>query len=223
MSRAVAAALVLAASFAGCGERAAAVPKAGELNPLVLELARAYPTDGTHGYWWPKGDAWRGTTQTLTYAGEVLCQGDAQGRCYCSGLTFEVFLAAWLRWARAHGQPERVADLDLVGMKRFQDQWYGASGDRKTLRTALVENGLGRDVPHAEAKPGDFVQLWRHDGSGHCAVFLAWERDAAGAVTGLHYWSTQKSTNGIGERTELFGTDGRTVLRAETWIVRPGR
>jgi hypothetical protein len=218
--------LAIALGFAGCGERdaatAASVPKAGELNSFVLERVRAYPTDGTHGYWWPKGDPWRGTTKTLTYAGEVLCEGDAQGRCYCSGLTFEVFLDAWFAWARAHGLPERIADLDLAGMKRFQDQWYGTSGDRKTLRTALVENGLGQDVQHADAEPGDFVQFWRHDRSGHCAVFLAWERDAAGAVTGLHYWSAQKSTSGIGERAESFGPDGRRVLRDETWIVRPG-
>src|SRR5262245_11386836 len=92
------------------------VPARGALNPLVLEVARAYPTDGTHAYWWPRGDPWRGTTRTLTYGGEVLCEGDPQGRCYCSGLTFEVFLEAWLRWARANGRPERVKDLDLAGM-----------------------------------------------------------------------------------------------------------
>ena len=67
------------------------------------------------------------------------------------------------------------------------------------------------------------MQFWRHNGSGHCAVFLRWERDAAGAISGLHYWSTQKSTNGIGERTESFGSDGHSVIRAETYVVRPGR
>ena len=199
------------------------VPKRGELNRLVLKAARAYPTDGTHAYWWPRGDPWRGTTRTLTYADEVLCTGDPQGRCYCSGLTFEVFLDVWLGAARRSGYPERVKDFDLAAMRRFQDQWYGASGDRKTLRTALVENGLGTDVTHQQAEAGDFVQLWRHDGSGHCAVFLAWERDDVGAIAGLRYWSTQKSTNGIGERSESFGSDGRAVIRAETYLVRLGR
>lgn len=230
MRRFLAASGLLVALLAACraevGQpraRAGAMPARGALNAFVLEAARAYPTDGRHGYWWPKGDPWRGTTKTLLYAGEPLCEGDAEGRCYCSGLTFEVFLAAWFRWAREHRHPERVADFDLAGMRRFQDQWYGNDGDRRTLRTALVANGLGVDVAHADAEPGDFVQLWRHDGSGHCAVFLRWERDAAGGITGIRYWSTQKSTNGIGERSEAFGTDGRAVKRDETWIVRVGQ
>ena len=84
------------------------MPALGELNPLVLEAARAYPTDGTHAYWWPKGDPWRGTTRTLTYGGESPVRRRRAGRCYCSGLTFEVFLEAWLRWTRANGVPERV-------------------------------------------------------------------------------------------------------------------
>jgi hypothetical protein len=204
-------------------DASAPVPARGALNPFVLAALRAYPADGTHGYWWPKEGPWRGTTKTLAYEDATLCEGDARGRCHCSGLTFEVFLVAWFGWARAHGHPERVADLDLAGMRRFQDRWYGTDGDRRTLRTALVEGGLGAEVPHAEAEPGDFVQLWRHDGSGHSAVFLRWERDAAGAVTGLRYWSTQASTNGIGERSESFGDAGRSVDRAQTWVVRVGR
>lgn len=217
-------------ALSGCGRPDAPpegrpdVPASGALNAVVLDALRAYPTDGTHRFHWPKGDPWRGTTRTLTYAGEVLCAGDPEGRCYCSGLTFEVFLEAWLTWARSHGLPERVAGLDLAGLKAFQSRWYGTDGDRQTLRTALKTSGLGHDVKDWEtARPGDFVQLWRHDGSGHCAVFLAWERDAHSAISGLSYWSTQKATNGIGERTERFGDVGRAVKRDETYVVRVGR
>ncbi len=221
--------LALASAAAGCGgpraqEAGDDLPRSGTLNARVLEVLAEYPTDGRHRYHWPRGDPWRGTTRTLTYAGEVLCAGDPEGRCYCSGLTFEVFLEAWLRWARAAGRPERVAGLSLAGLRAFQSRWYGDDGDRRTLRTALVEAGLGHDVtPWSAAEPGDFVQLWRHDGSGHCAVFLAWERDAAGGLTGLRYWSTQKSTDGIGSRTERFGPDGRSVKRDELHLVRVGR
>ncbi|MFM8979922.1 MAG: hypothetical protein ACKOSS_05610, partial [Planctomycetia bacterium] len=42
---------------------------------------------------------------------------------------------------------------------------------------------------------------WR----GGAAIFLAWERAADGSRAGLRYWSTQRSTDGIGERVERFG------------------
>lgn len=216
--------LLLCACGAGPNERGVVVPALGELNPFVLEALRAYPTDGRHAYWWPRGDPWRGTTRTLTYEGETLCAGDPEGRCYCSGLTFEVFLDAWMAWARARGRPPRVGNLDLAGLARFQDQWYGASGDRKTLRTALLEHGLGVEIADLEAaRPGDFVQLWRHDGSGHSAVFLAWLRDATGAISGLTYWSTQASTRGIGQRSESLGAEGHALKRDELYVVRAGR
>lgn len=214
---------------AACGSRApepslsADVPRAGELNPHVLAVLASYPADGTHGYHWPKQGPWRGITRTLTYAGEVLFEGDPQGRCHCSGLTFEVFLTAWMRWARENHRPERLAGRSGAEVRAFQQRWFGEGGDRQTLRTALVEGRLGRDVPLESAQPGDFVQLWRHSGSGHSAVLLAVERDAAGAPAALRYWSTQSSTNGIGERTERFGPAPSDVDRAQTWVVRAGR
>ena len=69
--------------------------------------------------------------------------------------------------------------------------------------------------------PGDFVQLWRHDGSGHSVIFLDWVRDGE-ALVGLRYWSTQTTTNGIGEAVERFGTEGRAIDRAAFHLCRPG-
>ncbi|MFM8980163.1 MAG: hypothetical protein ACKOSS_06850, partial [Planctomycetia bacterium] len=204
-------ACLLLLALAGC--RAPRVGPAPDeaLNPWVLAVLRSYPTDGTHRYHWPKDEPgrpapWRGNARTLYLEGEVLSAGDPEGRCHCSGLTFEVFVQAWQAREREAGRPARVGRLDLAGLRHLQQQWFGSPEDLSTLRTALVENGLGVEVHDLEqARPGDFVQLWRHGGSGHAAIFLAWERAADGSRAGLRYWSTQRSTDGIGERVERFG------------------
>jgi hypothetical protein len=231
-TRARRATFAFALLLGACGARATRPPPTASndsaFNDHVLAVLRSYPTDGTHGYHWPKDEpgapqAWRGNARTLTYAGEVLGAGDPQGRCHCSGLTFEVFLQAWMAHARASGRPERIRDLDLAGVRRLQSQWFGSPADKTTLRTALVENGLGVQLTDLEeARPGDFVQLWRHDGSGHAAIFLAWDRAPGGAITGIHYWSTQASTQGIGERSERFGEGPRDVRRDMLYICRAG-
>ena len=200
------------------------VPAEKTFRTHLLAVIETYPTDGTHGYYWPRPDrgGWLGNTRRLEYAGTVLSEGDAKGRCHCCGLTFEVFFRAWARWCEAEGKPFRIRDLDVAGVRRLQRQWFGVSGDRKTLLTAITKNGLGRRITDWEdAREGDFVQLWRHSGSGHSCVFRAWVHDE-GKIVGLRYWSTQKSTNGIGERVERFGEDGSAMKRDETYVVRVG-
>src|SRR5262249_6260635 len=66
------------------------VPVPGELNPAILRVFESYPQDGSHGYWWPKGSAWEGTTRDLFYLGRKIATGDPQKRSYCCGFTFEV-------------------------------------------------------------------------------------------------------------------------------------
>jgi hypothetical protein len=215
----------LALLLAACAD----TPAPGPTLPTETEFARhllaviaTYPTDGTHRYWWPKEGAWRGNARTLRYDGAVLAEGDAEGRCHCCGLTFEVFLQAWQRWAKEAGRPERVLDLDVEGVRRLQTQWFGSPEDRSCLHTAIVANGLGRRIDRVEdARPGDFVQLWRTNGTGHSAVFLEAVRED-GRIVGLRYWSTQGSTNGVARHVERFEDAGGTVTRDELWICRVG-
>lgn len=199
-------------------------PLPGALRPFVLEVIAGYPTDGTHRYHWPRSGGWKGNTKDLRYAGSLLCAGDPKGRAYCCGLTFEVFFEAWRLWCAHRGRPFRIARMDRAAVRRLQGQWFGSAADRSCLRTALVEGGLGTRLDEArwhEARPGDFLQLWRNSGSGHSVVFLAWVRKG-GRIVGIRYWSTQKSTRGIGEREERFGSGRQALKRDEFYLCRVG-
>ena len=198
------------------------LPKLGELNAHVLDVIKTYPTDGTHDYYWPKEGQWSGNARTLYYDGKVLLQGDPKGRCYCCGLTFEVFLQAFEAWCKKVKRPYKIKDYTAKDVLKLKRDWFGSNGDRSTIHGAVTSRGLGKRITKwADAKPGDFVQLWRHNGSGHSVVFKAWKKKGK-HIVGMTYWSTQGSTDGIGERTEMFGTKGAAMKKTELYIVRIG-
>ncbi len=183
-------------------------------NAVVLDVLRSYPTDGTYGYFWPKEGPWDGTTEAIEVDGVPLTQGDPQKRSYCCGLTYEVFLKA----RRTLGEPAAPASL-----KELKLRWYGNSKEaperRRLVAFAIESLGFGTRLDALDdARPGDFVQFWRHTGSGHSAIFLGWVREE-GRIVGITYWSSQKSTNGIGTATErIGGKDG--VKREEIYLAR---
>ena len=218
--------LVFALSACGCYEAAKKpppeLPALGDLNGHVVAVLMTYPTDCTHKYFWPKTGTWSGNVRTLRYDGEVLFEGDPQGRCYCCGLTFEVFLQAFERLCKEVERPYKIKDFDAAKARRLKSQWFGSAEDRSALRTAIVENGLGIEVKDWEtAREGDFVQLWRRSGTGHSVIFKSWKRSGK-EIVGLVYWSTQASTDGIGENTELFGDADSSVKRDEFFLCRIG-
>lgn len=177
----------------------------------VVEVARSFPDGG--GYHWKSGST--GVTEPVNFRGECLLEA-TEGGGFCCGYTFAVAV----RVAEERGLLEGKSVEDL---KRFLKDWYGAPGGDKTLVVLAVENlGIGRAVPLEEARAGDFVQLWRGGGSGHSVIFLNWiEED--GRRLGFRYRSSQKKTDGIGDRTEYFtdaaGMNGR-VLRDQTYACR---
>ncbi len=198
------------------------IPRSGPFDDLVIACANRFPTDGTHGYFWPKGGAWRGCTKNLIYAGATVCEGDPQRRAYCCGLTFEVFLDAWQLWCRRVARPYRIRDWDVSKVRQLQSDWFGSADDRTCVRTAIVKNGLGTEIKDWNAaRPGDFIQFWRNGGSGHSVIFREWKK-AGDRITGLVYWSTQKSTKGIGTNTEMFGTGSHDLKRDEFYLCRVG-
>jgi cell wall-associated NlpC family hydrolase len=176
----------------------------------VLQIARSF-SDGGQYKW--KGS---GTPEAIVFKEETILSASAEGT-YCSGFTFAVVM-------RAAARRGLLEDKTVDQIRRFQKQWYGATKESAEVQAAFaMENlGIGRTVSHEEARPGDFLQFWREDKSGHSVVFLAWiEED--GRKAGFRYRSTQKSTDGIGDRTEYFSDspDGRgRVARDRTYFAR---
>lgn len=167
-----------------------------ELNETVLKLIGEYPTDGTHQYHWVAG--FDGVTRDLEYQGNVIAKSEDQQRTYCCGLTFEVYFRACLEAGVNLGS--------LADVKRLKNEWFIARTKypanqiwkHKGPADALVPQGLGIEVQLEQARPGDFLQLWRKNGSGHSVIFME------SVENGFQYWSTQPVTDGIGKRVELF-------------------
>lgn len=180
-----------------------------DLNADVLDLIKTYPTDGTHMYDWPKAGPFDGVTVDLFYGKDRIAKSRPDGCTYCCGITFEV----WFRAAMKH-------KINLVSTKnvgRIKLDWFVATGKRGGPATALIPRHLGIKIGSLdEAKPGDFIQLWRQSGSGHSVVYVAHNQHD------LTYWSTQKSSNGIGQHTEHFATSPSPVKNpvTELYITR---
>ncbi|TWT99667.1 hypothetical protein Pla108_06100 [Botrimarina colliarenosi] len=196
--------LLLVAAEITCGAGTAAAAD-------VIEIARSFPDGG--GYDWTAGAT--GVKEPVVFKDACLLEANPDGS-FCCGYTFAVAM----RTAEERGL---LADKSVEDARQFLKDWYGAPGGDKTLVVLAVENlGIGRAVPFEEAQPGDFVQLWREGGSGHSVIFLHWVEEE-GERVGFRYRSSQKLTDGIGDRTEYFagaaGHDGR-VLRDGTYACR---
>lgn len=186
-------------------------------NDYVLEQINTYPTDGSYTYEWSN---YPGVTQDLYYQDMLLVKGDPRHRSYCSGITFEVFFLAYLNYTKEYKLPSTIGNLTFAQMEFFRRAWYGTSGDRKTIKTALEAWKLGYELSDWEkVLPGDFVQIWRHSGSGHTVIFLEWIRNTFNEIVGIKYWSSN-SGKGPSEAIEYFGSSGRAIIKDQTYCLR---
>ena len=86
---------------------------------------------------------------------------------------------------------------------------------------ALEAYGLGDKIADMKnVQKGDFVQIWRTSGSGHSVIFINWTTNAVGDTTGMRYWSTQTSTNGVNYNTEYFSGLGGNIDKTHTYYSR---
>lgn len=198
------------------------LPDPDAFAECVLKVAASYPTDGTNTYYWPKQGEWKGVTRDVFYNGQLVAKGDAQGRCHCSGVTWEVFMRAIDEYNRGR-EVKALNTWTLDEVNKFQFLWFGSDGNKRCIHNAVLTFGIGEEIKDpADARPGDFVQFWRGNGSGHSCIFHDWVRDETGKITHLKYWSAQKKTNGISFNTETVG-DERGIILDQVYIVRVGK
>jgi hypothetical protein len=158
----------------------------------ILEVARDYKDGG--GY----DSSWKGTgvPEEVRFKNErILAKGKGT---YCCGFTFAVAMDV----ARERGL---LADKRPEEIRAFQKQWYGATEESREIQCAMAVQklGIGKRIEPNDARPGDFLQFWRTNKSGHSVVFVEWvEKD--GRRVGFKYRSSQGSTKGIGDRVEYF-------------------
>jgi hypothetical protein len=126
-----------------------------------------------------------------------------------------------LQLNRDLNRSEDINGMTAADMRYFIHLWFVQStwGDGPGI--ALRQFGLGENiVQFKDVKKGDYVQLWRTTGSGHSVIFIDWTTNAAGDTTGLRYWSTQGSTNGVNYNIEYFDGFGGTVNPALSYFSR---
>ena len=177
------------------------------LNSEVMKIANSYEGGG---YKWSSS----GVPKSIYFKDSKILSKSAQGT-FCSGYTFLVAFDALEKTTR-------MKALDVADVKWLQRNWYGtneASAETQCLYS-LDKLKLGYEVSNSDATAGDFVQFWRNNKSGHSVIFLNWIKDESGEITGIKYRSTQKSTDGIGDRTETIGDGERDININRLYIVR---
>ncbi|MCX7919189.1 MAG: hypothetical protein N3A72_06200 [bacterium] len=198
----------------------------GSLNPYVLKIVDAYPVDGSYPYRWEKNeyDIYNGVTQDLVYQEQTVAKAHPNGsRCSnCCGLTFEVFFRAMQLRNKAKG----IDINDFNGMTyddlyNFMLIWF-VVGSGDSPQKAIEYYGLGQPITDwKQAKPGDFGDFSRNNGTGHSIIFIRWLYNPDGKIIGLDYFSSQKK--GVGFQTELFSDSGGKVIRESLRLARVGR
>lgn len=192
-------------------------------SELIEDLVLSYPMDGTYEYYWPQSGSWSGSTRDIWYQGELIASGGGHQACYCSGITFEWYMLAFQDWDLANGGDGQ--DLNGISASEiwdFRRDWYVRDLDGPGPSFALENYGLGVQVDSTDSwVPGDFVQLWRRNGTGHTAVFMGWITDSAGNRVGMDYASCQGSTDGLGIHSETFGAESNSIDPLLIYAARP--
>jgi hypothetical protein len=184
------------------------------LNRAIVAQYKSYPTNGTFTYDWNSsrpGDY--GVTQDVMYRGVNVAPDYPGNTTYCSGVAFETCIVALNKYNSQYGHPYIGNIVTGTQMVEFRRIWYGnvnpGGPELKLAAEAIPIWGVGIEVSNLEeAQEGDFVQLWRNTVSlsGHNPLFVSWKRDSSGPITGVNYWGSQGGSNGIGYRSENFGT-----------------
>lgn len=180
-----------------------------DLNSYVLSVVKSYQGKN-YPYILNEDYAnYNGVTNNVYYQDQLLLRAYPSGNhaSYCVGITFETFFKAMQTRNQAIGLDKNSFNgMSFSQLQDFMLLWYTASGPKSVSNpaVAIVKYGLGQQITNWEAaKPGDFIDFSRTNGSGHSVIFLNWIRSGS-KIIGLRYWSSQGSTNGLGYQEEYF-------------------
>lgn len=185
----------------------------GSINKDVYDAAFSY-ADGAGGQYNLAGN---GVIETIYHKGQVVLK--YTDSTYCNGTSFTIAM-------NVINKRNLFANKTLREVKTFQQIWYGTqqSTVERQQGPALEYMGIGKNISHSEALPGDFAQIWRTNNSGHSVIFLGWAEEN-GKIVGIKYRSSQGRGpgSGVGNRTEYFSDTGKpngSVVRQRTYISR---
>ncbi|MBS4032251.1 MAG: hypothetical protein KGZ63_12650 [Clostridiales bacterium] len=178
-----------------------------DLNSFVLDVISTYEI-GKYPYLLNNDYAnYNGVTTNIVYQGTLLAKAHPSGNraSHCVGITFEVFVRAM----RERNKTLGISQDDFNGMsaddlREFMLTWYVANGSKNisNIVVAAEKYGVGTGITRLEdAKPGDFVDISRENGTGHTTVFINWVKEN-NKIIGIKYWSSQGA--GINYKTEYF-------------------
>ncbi len=190
-------------------------------NDYVVDLLEEYHRDGRYPYSWVSG--YHGVSRDLYYKGTRIAKANADSShsTYCCGATFEVWYRAMNRLLTDRNMGNDINNINASDFSSFISKWFVQSTNGDGPGIALVDYGVGETIDEMkDVKKGDFVQIWRTSGSGHSVIFINWTTNAAGDTTGMRYWSTQTSTNGINYNTEYFPEYGGRISKTNTHYSR---
>jgi len=170
-----------------------------DLNTEIINIGNSFSGGGYN-----KKFEGSGVPKKIVINDTEVLSGPTNGT-YCSGYTCWTALNAMDK----KGLLKNMTPEDLT---KFQKLWYGVEGYEKgtseSLSTKALETfGLGYGVKVENAVEGDIAQIWRNNGSGHSVIFKDWVKDNSGKIVGIKYRSSQADTNGVGDRTEMFGSN----------------
>jgi hypothetical protein len=212
--------VIFALSF-NCANRTITKKSAAEypFQEKILQyvLGDSIPQDGTYNYYWPKTNdpIYLGTTKNIDYLGMSLSKVRENRGTHCVGVSWQVAMTVLQDWARLQNSKGKIANLTVEDTRKLVDRWFiklERGDDLASLSRpeemgaayALASFDLGKGIKFEQTRPGDFLQFWRRDNSGHSCIFLNWVRDDEDKIIGFHYWGSQPQTNGIGTFTEYF-------------------
>jgi hypothetical protein len=198
-----------------CDEKIECVNDSGNLPPS-LYTAMIAPADCKY--------KWKGFSMS-TYKKVVTNYkaDNSQIACTHSMCTSAVFLA-WVNIQRKQLEKGKISRAEFDKRTKPGGKAYQILNSAAEPNELVEAYGLGKGtVQYASdgkigktnnlPKAGDLVQLWRKNSSGHSVVFKGFrDSNGDGRNDQLCYWSSQKKTNGYGNRCESINDMDRILI-----------